>query len=213
MRIFLARLYNLISRNRKKILGKNNRISTKGAFLRHCTFDIEGKNNLISIGWATRMSNILFYLRGDNHRLTIGKNCVFEGGRLCLEEKNSRMTIGDGTTVQIAHLAATEVDRQISIGRDCLLAYDIDIRTSDSHSVISQGSGKRLNPAQDVIIADHVWVAAGVKILKGAKIAADSVVAAGAIVTKSFSVKGVIIGGIPAKIIKRNISWTRERIK
>jgi len=209
----LARLYNLVSGNRKKIRGRGNRISTKAAFLRRCHFDIRGNNNSISIGWATRISNTLFYVRGNNHRLTVGKHCVYEGGRFCLEDKNCEITLGDKTTVQIAHIAAAEDNRKIKIGRDCLLAYDVDIRTSDSHSVISQGSGKRLNPAQDVVIADHVWVAAGVKILKGAKIAADSVVAAGAIVTKPFSAKGIVIGGIPAKVIKRNISWSRERLK
>jgi len=209
----LAQLYNLISDNRKKIRGRGNRILTNGAFLHRCRFDIRGNNNSISIGWATRISNTIFYLRGDNHQLIIGKNCVYEGDSFCLEDKNCRITLGEKTTVLAARLAAAEDNRKIKIGRDCLLAYDIDIRTTDSHLVINRTSGKRLNPAQDVIIADHVWVAAGVKILKGVRIAADSVVAAGAIVTKPFSTKGVIIAGIPAKIIKRNINWTRHRLK
>ena len=98
------------------------------------------------------------------------------------------------------------------IGRDCLLAYDIDIRTGDSHSLLEAASGKRINPAQDVIIGDHVWIAAHVNILKGVSIGMNSVIATGATVVKPVQEAGVVIAGNPAKLVKREITWTRERI-
>ena len=51
-----------------------------------------------------------------------------------------------------------------------MFAYDIDVRTGDSHSIIDARRRSRINPAADVEIGRHVWVASHVSILKGAVI-------------------------------------------
>ena len=93
-----------------------------------------------------------------------------------------------------------------------MLAYDIDVRTGDSHSIISSETGERLNYEKDIIIGDHVWVAAHSYLLKGAIIGDNSVVATGSIVAGEFPDSNIIIGGSPAKIIKRGVTWDRRRI-
>lgn len=62
-------------------------------------------------------------------------------------------------------------------------------------------------PDQDVpvVIEDDVWCDANVTILKGVTIGRGSIVAAGAVVTKSCHPYS-IIGGIPAKILKRRFT-------
>ena len=40
----------------------------------------------------------------------------------------------------------------------------------------------------------------------------DVIVAAGSIITKSIEESHVIIGGIPATIIKRGVTWDEQRI-
>lgn len=60
-----------------------------------------------------------------------------------------------------------------------------------------------------VIIEDDVWIGANVVILKGVRIGRGSVVAAGSIVNKSFPPYS-IIGGVPAKFIRRR--FTDEEI-
>ncbi len=92
-----------------------------------------------------------------------------------------------------------------------MFAYDIDVRTGDSHSIISRTNNERINYAKDVVIDDHVWIGAHCIILKGSFISEDSVVATGSVVTQRFEEKGIIIGGNPAKKIKDQISWDRER--
>lgn len=62
---------------------------------------------------------------------------------------------------------------------------------------------------QPVVIEDDVWCGANVTILKGVTIGHGSVVAAGAVVTKSFPPYS-IIGGIPAKLLKKR--FTEEEI-
>lgn len=57
----------------------------------------------------------------------------------------------------------------------------------------------------DVVIESDVWIGCNVTILKGVTIGRGSVVAAGAVVTKSCPPYS-IIGGVPAKVIKKRFS-------
>jgi acetyltransferase-like isoleucine patch superfamily enzyme len=100
----------------------------------------------------------------------------------------------------------------VEIGKDCMFAYDIDIRTGDSHSIIDSTTGSRINYAKDINIGNHVWVAAHSIILKGVSIADNCVIATGAVVVKGFNEQGIIVAGNPGKIVKRNITWSRERL-
>jgi acetyltransferase-like isoleucine patch superfamily enzyme len=54
-----------------------------------------------------------------------------------------------------------------------------------------------------VKIEDDVWIGANVTILAGVEIGPRTIIAAGAVVTKPFPDGYAIIGGIPARIIKR----------
>lgn len=65
---------------------------------------------------------------------------------------------------------------------------------------------KREEDDQDVTIESDVWVGANCSILKGVTIKRGSVVAAGAVVTKSFPPYAVI-GGVPAKLLKRRFDY------
>ena len=73
-------------------------------------------------------------------------------------------------------------------------------------------NGKRTNPSKDINIAQHVWIGSKVTITKGAAVAKDSIIGTGSIVTKVFDQPNVVIAGIPAKIVKENVSWINERI-
>jgi acetyltransferase-like isoleucine patch superfamily enzyme len=63
---------------------------------------------------------------------------------------------------------------------------------------------------QDIVIEEDVWCGANVTIMKGVTIGRGSIVAAGAVVTKSCSPYS-IIGGVPAKFIKKK--FTEEQIR
>jgi acetyltransferase-like isoleucine patch superfamily enzyme len=52
-----------------------------------------------------------------------------------------------------------------------------------------------------IVIGDDVWLGAHSVITAGTHIANGVIVAAGAVVTRSITQEGVIVGGIPAKII------------
>lgn len=48
-------------------------------------------------------------------------------------------------------------------------------------------------------------------LLKGTEIPDYTVVAGGAICTKKYTEANTIIAGVPAKVVKRDINWDRER--
>ena len=211
----LRRAYALgrINTVKKRIAGSGNWIVYDGAFLKSVLFDIQGKGNRIEIEKGARLNNVVFYVRGDNHTIRISENCVFNrGGMIWCEDSNCALTIGKNSTFEDVHLALTEPFSRITIGRDCMFANDIDVRTGDSHSIILEETNKRINPAENVLIGDRVWVAAHVILLKGTHMADDSVVATGSVVTRQFEKPGIVVGGNPAKQLREGIRWVRERI-
>lgn len=197
---------------KKRISGKGNKIIYGHSILSKVTFDIKGDDNLIHIWDRCILNGVHFYVRGNRHQIHIGSGCRFHrGGSLWLEDDDGCLQIGEGTTLEEVHLAVTEPGSKIIIGHNCMFAYDIDIRTGDSHSIIERATGLRINVAGNINIGNHVWVAAHSMILKGVSIADDCVVGTGAVVVKSIEEPGVIVAGNPATIIKRNITWSRRR--
>lgn len=204
---YYKRWLRLISR---PVKGKNNSIINNG-ILQNVKIDIIGENNQVHIGQGSIVNKALIYIRGNNHILTIGNQCRFGGGELWFEDGECMIKIGDHTTVESAHIAVTEPGRQISIGKDCMLSKNIEIRTGDSHSIIDKISGKRINYAADVIISDHVWIGANTTILKGVHIDKGVTIGTHSLVTKSIP-SNCIAAGIPAKVVKEHTDWIKERI-
>ena len=91
-----------------------------------------------------------------------------------------------------------------------MFSHGITVQNSDMHAILDKEM-RATNHSKPIIINDHVWVAMNSIILKGSYISKNSVIAAGSIVTKKFNEENVIIAGIPAKIIRRNIGgWSRK---
>ncbi len=205
----------IIHTNPKKIIkGENNNFKIdKSAILYNFTFDIVGNNNQIEIGELSILNNVTFFIRGDNNKIKLDKKVKFNrGGSIWIEDYKCQAIIGENSTFEDVHIAVTEPKSKIVIGKDCMFAYNIDLRTGDSHSIIDSVTNERINYAQDITIGNHVWIASHVSILKGVFISNNSVVATRAVVTKSFDNENILIGGIPAKKIKDNINWDRQRI-
>lgn len=211
--VFIFSCYkgSFLNRIKKRTIGKQNIISVKGAVLSSVEFDVIGNNNCILIDPFSCLENVKFLLRGNNHKIHISNGCRFSrGGFICMDDNSGTLNIGSYSTFEEVHIAVTEENSKINIGSDCMFAYDIDIRTGDSHG-IWDSTGKRTNKAKDITIGDHVWVAAHSTILKGVEIRANSIVATGAIVTKGSDLEGVVLGGNPACIVKQGITWSRNR--
>lgn len=150
-------------------------------------------------------------MNGNNNKLIIKDNFFMTNGHIQIEDDNNCVLIGQNVKfcgkINIGCIESTN----ISIGDNCLFSSDINISTGDSHSILDK-SGQRVNKSLDVSIGKHVWIGNHSIINKGATISDNSIVGSGAIVTKKFVENNVILAGVPAKIIKREINWNEHRI-
>lgn len=203
---FIYSLFSILS-----IKGRyGNKIILKAAFLKKTKIGIVGKNNTIRIHPENRLYNCLLHISGNNCEIVIGRHCVLSNIELWIEDDGGKIEIGYRTTMEGGHIAATE-GQSIIIGEDCMFSHRIEIRNGDSHAILNKNTNERINHAKPVVIGNHVWLGADVKVLKGSFVADNSIVAAAAIVTGICDDSNTIYGGIPARKIKEGISWTRER--
>jgi acetyltransferase-like isoleucine patch superfamily enzyme len=110
------------------------------------------------------------------------------------------LRIGDGT--YIGRFAQINAWRNVDIGDHVLRADRVFISDAD-HNYLDTNAPIRLQGDSfrgAVTLREGCWIGIGAVILPGVTIGRNSVVAANAVVTKDVP-DGVVVGGIPAKII------------
>jgi acetyltransferase-like isoleucine patch superfamily enzyme len=192
------------------ILGEENIIENFGTVV-NSRIDLNGDGNKIIISKGATFFNTSIFIRGNNHQIFIGEDYRIKGGSIWMEDNQCEIYISAKTSIGDAHIAATENGRKILLGEDCMLSKNIEIRTGDSHSIIDITSGSRINDAKDVLIGNHVWIGAHAKILKGVTIGENSIIGINSVVTKNVP-SNVICAGIPARVVRKGITWDRKRI-
>lgn len=174
---------------------------------------ISGGGNEIVVGTNSVVDGIHIRIVGHNNRIVIGNDCFLgKGCSIWCEGSNIEIVVGDKCTfTHDTQLCAQENNSIIKIGVDCMFSHHCNVRTSDSHVIYAVGDGNRLNPPGNVIIEDHVWVAPEAKILKGVTVGEGSIIGTSAIVTKSIPAYSLAVG-MPAKVVKQNVSWNRDKL-
>ena len=174
---------------------------------------INGKNNEISIGSACKLNKTSFFINGNDNKITVGSNCSFIHTYFHIEGNGNRIMIGNNCSFHgrpgYPNTLFSDEGKTIRIDDDAMLAHGIRIRDTDSHCILDL-HGNRLNPPEDVYIGRHCWIGLDVVILKGCYVSDHSVVAARAVCIHRYEESHCIIGGNPAKVIKRDIDWKRE---
>ncbi len=158
----------------------------------------------IKIGNNVNFHNLHLIVK-EGTLLEIGNDCTLFG-RIVIE-KNSQLIIGNNLKSTNENLLIRSAESStITIGHDCLFA-DPSIYNSDYHGIYDIESELRINPPQNVIIGDRVWLALRSMVLKGAEISNDTVVGAGSIVLTGKYPEKCILAGNPAKVVKKGIVW------
>ena len=175
-------------------------------------FKLEGGgNNSVLLDKDSVLFKSRIKINGNHNRVILHSGAYLSGVELYIEDNNCTIEIGANTYIgHHSHLACTEDGSTLKIGSMCMLSSYVQIRTDDSHSILDK-DGSRINPAASVTIDDHCWLGEGCKVMKGVTLGSDTVVSSGAIVTKSFG-SNVLLGGIPAKVLKENINWDEKRL-
>lgn len=170
-------------RNKIKIQRNNHIDIAKTAGLSHCTILIKGQNNTLKISDGCRLRHVLIEIVGNNCSIEIGKKSV----------------IGHG-----CYLSAKEENIHLIIGDECMFSRNVNILTSDGHPIFHKSD--RINPAQNITIGQHVWLADNVTVLKGTIVGNYSIIGIHSLVTKSIAEHSIAVG-VPAKVVKSEINW------
>jgi acetyltransferase-like isoleucine patch superfamily enzyme len=173
------------------------------------TLIVRGSNNLVEIGSGTKLARVILEVRNDRSEMRIGRECRLTGKFRCIAD-DTHLIIGELTTSVNVRISLME-SGAIIVGKDCMFSGDIHMDVSDVHSIINLETGKRINPPKNIVIGDHVWIGQGVFITKGVRIGSNSVIGAKSVVTKDVP-PNCIAAGIPAKIMRRGITWDRKRL-
>ena len=124
-----------------------------------------------------------------------GKNVNIEKGATI----RPGLKIGDGSGVGIN----SEIYGDVTIGNNVMMGPEVVIYTSNHKHELSEitfGS-QGFEEIKPVVIGNNVWIGHRVMFMAGSGCGDNVIIAAGSVVTKKFP-SNVIIGGVPAKIVK-----------
>ncbi len=107
-----------------------------------------------------------------------------------------------GNNVTIGEYAYIGGSGGLSIADNCIIGqyFSCHPETQRATDLINLNSLLGIK-RKAIKIADNCWIGSKVTILDGVQIRSKTIIAAGSVVTKSFP-ENVVIGGVPAKIIK-----------
>lgn len=156
---------------------------------------VEVKENIMLSGFSRGIQNVKF--EGKN---AVPDRCNFSG----------KIKIGYGTTLGYNNFFAGD----ITIGKYCQIGSDVAIHASN-HPIhylstyinknIFDGELKSLKDEKKVIIGNDVWIGHNVIIVGNVNVGNGAILAAGSVITKDV-LPYSIVGGVPAKIIKKRFS-------
>lgn len=124
-----------------------------------------------------------------------GKNINIEKGAIF----SSKSSIGDNSGIGVrAHLGEVHIGNDVLMGEECIIVTQNHGFLRKDVLVREQGYGEE----KPVYIGNDVWIGHRVTILPGVHIADGTVIGAGSVVAKDTE-PYTVIGGNPAKIIKK----------
>lgn len=197
-----------------KIKGKENIFECGSDFkCKNIKVNILGNKNKVIIKDNFNGNNIEIRIVGDNNKVLIDNDVVVvEDLKIYLHEEgfNRTISIGEKTTFFKTRIFNYDNDSSVTIGQDCMFAYNTTVYNTDSHSVFQ--NGKLINKAENLIIGDHVWICGNVEILKNSTVPKGCIVGKNALVSGKFETENAVIAGLPAKVIKNGIMWDRKSV-
>ncbi|MBR5378407.1 MAG: acyltransferase [Bacteroidales bacterium] len=153
----------------------------------------------------------------------VGSLCVAKGASLEVDAfdvyAGSRINVNAGAKLSLGsgyinHDCVIDCFSSISIGHEVAISERVVIRDSDNHAIVTESNRNEVSTmnvdkqvSAPIVIRDHVWIGMNVIILKGVTIGEGAIVAAGSVVNKDVP-PHCMVAGIPAKVVKTNVSWS-----
>jgi acetyltransferase-like isoleucine patch superfamily enzyme len=176
-----------------------------------------GKWRLFGSRWALRcMRRAGCVLRGGGHY--VGRNLdlrlsgqsqvqlesdVWIDDQVALRLRDGRLTVGQGA--QVGRNVLIICGTSVHIGAGTIIANNVTV-VDTKPDLQALGKDRAIPDLPEVTgavrIDENCWIGTGAIILPGVRLGKGSVVAAGAVVTHDVP-GGVMVGGVPARFLKR----------
>jgi acetyltransferase-like isoleucine patch superfamily enzyme len=154
-----------------------------------------------ALNWMDKKAETVIYNAG---MLVVRGNTIFIGSGSAIEiEEGATLTLRDG--FNITGRATIICRDEIEFGSDTLISWDTLFMDSDAHMLRElNGASNFDNPIR---IGNHVWIGSKCTVLPGTRIADHMVVGCNSLAKGVYDQSECVIGGIPAKIIKKDVKW------
>ena len=170
-----------------------------------------GKNNILICEegvhlWNSRidfnLDNSVLYLSSNIHDYSL--NIALHKNNVCFIGKNNFF---NGRTNFVLSEA-----KNIILGDDCFISYNVIFRTSDGHCIYSDVTKERMNYAGSIYVGDHVWFGQNAMIFKGSKIGSGSIIGANSVVSNKKVTSNTTWAGAPVRLIHEDTFWTPHSV-
>lgn len=167
----------------------------------------------------SRLIRFPIIIRGKKYidfgnRITTGARCRFEVNGY---HKTKKLIFGEN--VNIGYDVRISCCEQIIIGSNVLIGSRVTIIDNSHGNYSNDNQDSPYTPPNEreifhnpIKIEDNVWIGDNVVIQQGVTIGFGSIIAANTVVTKDVG-KNTIVGGIPARIIKKYDSESRKWLR
>ncbi len=189
-------------------VGENFRLTGEGKRFRVCS------NGHFIIGNNVRICEWGMLNAYDDGVIEIGDNSYIGDGAFISAYNDARIRFGRGFSMEQGNAILALPYTEISFGEDCMMSRNVFLQSNDGHPIFDVNTGENLNSTEEIsrgrkiTAGDHVWFGQSAIILYNTDIGSGSIVGAGSLVKGSFP-NNCSIAGVPAKVIKRDIAWSR----
>jgi acetyltransferase-like isoleucine patch superfamily enzyme len=197
--------------NNSLIIVREDGSELKNVEVEGLNVEFYGANNLIKLyAPLPKFVNSTIKMR-DNATFILGpskyhiKNLIVWPMRSGTEFKAGKNFSCEGLEVYLHG----EENLKITIGDDCMFSHHVVLQSSDCHSIIDQETNKVINKGKNLSIGNHVWLSPYARIYKGCSIPDNCVIGINSFVIKNVGEGNSMYAGIPAKMVKSNINWSR----
>jgi acetyltransferase-like isoleucine patch superfamily enzyme len=172
---------------------------------------VTGKGTLTLVaGFSATIENTSIHIPSGDLFLFVGPYSEIKDLSIQSFNSENHLHLGAGTTINTGSLLVQGDGQGIFFGHDCMFSTQIHARTSDSHSMFSYETRRRVNSDRSIQVGDHVWIGRHVTISKGACISDDVILGQGSVVGGKIKMS-TCYAGVPAKCIKEHVTWERDR--
>lgn len=167
--------------------------------------------NVIILGRATKTSGDFYLLSSGCLIILCENDKQFSPIFLRTWTSNQLLFWGHGSTSNGVHVHIQGEEKSVIIGEDCMFSSGITIRNSDMHAVVDMRTGELTNPPGNIVVEPHVWVGQDALVGRRVVLGMGSIIGAKAVASKDVP-RFTTVAGVPAKVIKQEVTWDRKQV-